>query len=67
MRRFRFTAYVTSFLYAAAAALTGAGVAQSADSAAATGYVALDDSYSSGVGSGTSGMGPGASSSVSPR
>ncbi|MFI7342597.1 SGNH/GDSL hydrolase family protein [Streptomyces sp. NPDC050085] len=57
MRRFRLTAYVTSFLFAATAALTGAGVAQAAenssDAAAATGYVALGDSYSSGVGSGS--------------
>ncbi|MYW69668.1 lipase [Streptomyces sp. SID8379] len=49
MRRFRLTAYVTSFLFAAAVALTGATSAQ----AAATGYVALGDSYSSGVGSGS--------------
>lgn len=59
MRRFRITAYVTSFLFAAAAALTGAGVAQAADSAAATGYVALGDSYSSGVGSGSYDSGSG--------
>ncbi|MEV1022671.1 SGNH/GDSL hydrolase family protein [Streptomyces sp. NPDC050264] len=59
MRRFRLTAYVTSFLFAAAAALTGASVAQAAENAAATGYVALGDSYSSGVGSGSYDSGSG--------
>ncbi|MFJ8822211.1 SGNH/GDSL hydrolase family protein [Streptomyces sp. NPDC102467] len=59
MRRFRLTAYVTSFLFAAAAALLGASAAQAADSAAATGYVALGDSYSSGVGSGSYDSGSG--------
>ncbi|MGX1674608.1 SGNH/GDSL hydrolase family protein [Streptomyces sp. NPDC055400] len=49
MRRFRITAYVTSILFAAGVALTGASAAQ----AAATGYVALGDSYSSGVGAGS--------------
>ncbi|MYT72843.1 MULTISPECIES: SGNH/GDSL hydrolase family protein [unclassified Streptomyces] len=49
MRRFRITAFMTSFLFAAGVALTGATHAQ----AAATGYVALGDSYSSGVGSGS--------------
>ncbi|MFJ4716966.1 SGNH/GDSL hydrolase family protein [Streptomyces sp. NPDC088785] len=49
MRRFRLTAFMTSFLFAAGVALTGATNAQ----AAATGYVALGDSYSSGVGSGS--------------
>ncbi|NEB77534.1 SGNH/GDSL hydrolase family protein [Streptomyces sp. SID14478] len=56
MRRFRLTAYVTTFLFAATAALTGATAAQAAENtanAAATGYVALGDSYSSGVGSGS--------------
>ncbi|MCX3063114.1 SGNH/GDSL hydrolase family protein [Streptomyces beihaiensis] len=53
MRRSRITAYVTSFLFAAVLALTGATAAQAADSATATGYVALGDSYSSGVGSGS--------------
>ncbi|MBO1331947.1 SGNH/GDSL hydrolase family protein [Streptomyces sp. VRA16 Mangrove soil] len=49
MRRFRLAAFVTSFLFASGVALTGATTAQ----AAATGYVALGDSYSSGVGSGS--------------
>ncbi|MEV5613386.1 SGNH/GDSL hydrolase family protein [Streptomyces sp. NPDC052225] len=56
MRRFRLAAYVTSFLFATTAALTGAGAAQAADTPttlAATGYVALGDSYSSGVGAGS--------------
>ncbi|MFF7054323.1 SGNH/GDSL hydrolase family protein [Streptomyces griseorubiginosus] len=49
MRRSRFAAYVGSLLLALAAVLTGTGTAQ-----AATGpYVALGDSYSSGVGSGS--------------
>ncbi|MGY0022892.1 SGNH/GDSL hydrolase family protein [Streptomyces sp. cg35] len=59
MRRFRLAAYVTSFLFAATAALTGATAAQAAGSAAATGYVALGDSYSSGVGSGSYDSGSG--------
>jgi lysophospholipase L1-like esterase len=52
MRRFRFTAYATSLLLAAGAALTGAASAQASQEAVATGYVALGDSYSSGVGAG---------------
>ncbi|MEH0422143.1 SGNH/GDSL hydrolase family protein [Streptomyces sp. B21-083] len=52
MRRSRITAYVTSLLLAAGAALTGATSAQASQLAAPTGYVALGDSYSSGVGSG---------------
>jgi hypothetical protein len=52
MRRSRFTAYVTSLLLAAAFALTGATAAQASQGAAATGYVALGDSYSSGLGAG---------------
>ncbi|OPG04262.1 lipase [Streptomyces sp. GKU 895] len=49
MRRSRFAAYVTTLLLAVGAALTGATSAQ-----AATGpYVALGDSYSSGVGAGS--------------
>ncbi|MFF7450802.1 MULTISPECIES: GDSL-type esterase/lipase family protein [unclassified Streptomyces] len=49
MRRSRLTAYVTSLLLAVGAALAGATPAQ-----AATGpYVALGDSYSSGVGAGS--------------
>ncbi|WP_221361810.1 SGNH/GDSL hydrolase family protein [Streptomyces beigongshangae] len=53
MRRSRMTAYVTSFFLAAALALTGATTAQASQEAAATGYVALGDSYSSGVGAGS--------------
>ncbi|KAA0931415.1 SGNH/GDSL hydrolase family protein [Streptomyces apricus] len=53
MRRSRLTAYVTSFVVAAALALTGATAAQASGQAAATGYVALGDSYSSGVGAGS--------------
>ncbi|MFF6993941.1 SGNH/GDSL hydrolase family protein [Streptomyces sp. NPDC008313] len=52
MRRSRITAYVTSLLFAVGLTLTGAASAQ-ASSSAATGYVALGDSYSSGVGSGS--------------
>ncbi len=52
MRRSRITAYVTSLLLAAGVALTGAVSAQASQLAAATGYVALGDSYSSGVGAG---------------
>src|SRR5690348_5369752 len=52
MRRSRITAYVTSLLLAVGFALTGAATAQ-ARTAAATGYVALGDSYSSGVGAGS--------------
>ncbi|WP_189491516.1 SGNH/GDSL hydrolase family protein [Streptomyces antnestii] len=53
MRRFRITAYVTSVLLAAGVALTGATAAQASEQAAPTGYVALGDSYSSGVGAGS--------------
>jgi lysophospholipase L1-like esterase len=53
MRRSRFTAYVTSLLLATAAALTGATTAQASELAATGGYVALGDSYSSGVGAGS--------------
>ncbi|WP_371658877.1 SGNH/GDSL hydrolase family protein [Streptomyces sp. NBC_00280] len=52
MRRSRITAYVTSLLLATVAALTGATSAQASQLAAPTGYVALGDSYSSGVGAG---------------
>ncbi|MGW6257784.1 SGNH/GDSL hydrolase family protein [Streptomyces sp. NPDC055085] len=52
MRRSRITAYVTSLLLAVGVTLTGAATAQ-ARTAAATGYVALGDSYSSGVGAGS--------------
>ena len=53
MRRSRITAYVTSLLLAVGVALTGAATAQASGTAAATGYVALGDSYSSGVGAGS--------------
>lgn len=53
MRRSRLAAYLTSLLLAAGAALTGATTAQASQQAAATGYVALGDSYSSGVGAGS--------------
>ncbi|MEU9333688.1 SGNH/GDSL hydrolase family protein [Streptomyces sp. NPDC048290] len=52
MRRSRLVVLVSSFLLAVGTALTGAATAQGAE-AAATGYVALGDSYSSGVGSGS--------------
>jgi lysophospholipase L1-like esterase len=44
---------VTSLVVATALALTGAAAAQASGQAAATGYVALGDSYSSGVGAGS--------------
>ncbi|WP_405926161.1 SGNH/GDSL hydrolase family protein [Streptomyces sp. NBC_00035] len=53
MRRSRITAYVTSLLLAVGFALTGAAAAQASSTLAATGYVALGDSYSSGVGAGS--------------
>ncbi|MER7520626.1 SGNH/GDSL hydrolase family protein [Streptomyces sp. NPDC126499] len=52
MRLSRFTALSSSLLLGAVLALTGAGAAQAAD-AAALDYVALGDSYSSGVGAGS--------------
>ncbi|GGX37027.1 SGNH/GDSL hydrolase family protein [Streptomyces chartreusis] len=53
MRRSRLSVYVASLLLAVGTALTGAATAQAADSAAIGGYVALGDSYSSGLGSGS--------------
>ncbi|MFI2619422.1 SGNH/GDSL hydrolase family protein [Streptomyces sp. NPDC018584] len=53
MRLSRITAYTSSLLLAVAFALTGATAAQADQNAAATGYVALGDSYSSGVGAGS--------------
>jgi lysophospholipase L1-like esterase len=53
MRRSRFAAYVAPLLLAVGFALTGAATAQASPLAAATGYVALGDSYSSGVGAGS--------------
>ncbi|MGW0767905.1 SGNH/GDSL hydrolase family protein [Streptomyces sp. NPDC002676] len=52
MRRFRLTGLVTSLLLAAGLGLSGAATAQ-ATTAATGGYVALGDSYSSGVGAGS--------------
>ncbi|MBV7695291.1 SGNH/GDSL hydrolase family protein [Streptomyces sp. TRM70350] len=52
MRRSRLAVYLGSLLLAATASLTGAAAAQASE-AAATGYVALGDSYSSGVGAGS--------------
>ncbi|MER5995611.1 MULTISPECIES: SGNH/GDSL hydrolase family protein [Streptomyces] len=53
MRRSRLALFLSSFLLAATAALTGAATAQASQQAAAGGYVALGDSYSSGVGAGS--------------
>lgn len=53
MRRSRLVVFVSSLLLAACAALTGASGAQASPLAAAGGYVALGDSYSSGVGAGS--------------
>ncbi|MEU1019549.1 SGNH/GDSL hydrolase family protein [Streptomyces sp. NPDC005900] len=53
MRLSRFTAYMSSLLLSAAFALAGATTAHADQNAAATGYVALGDSYSSGVGAGS--------------
>jgi lysophospholipase L1-like esterase len=53
MRRSRIAVFVSSILLAAGTALTGATAAQASQQAAATGYVALGDSYASGVGTGS--------------
>ncbi|MFF8969197.1 SGNH/GDSL hydrolase family protein [Streptomyces sp. NPDC014995] len=53
MRRSRIAVFVSSVLLAAGATLTGAASAQAAQLAANGGYVALGDSYSSGVGAGS--------------
>ncbi|POX49124.1 SGNH/GDSL hydrolase family protein [Streptomyces sp. Ru72] len=53
MRRSRYAAFMGSLLLALGLALTGAAAAQASPLAAATGYVALGDSYSSGVGAGS--------------
>ncbi|GGY09430.1 SGNH/GDSL hydrolase family protein [Streptomyces djakartensis] len=53
MRRSRFVVFVSSLLLAAGTALTGAATAQASSLAATGGYVALGDSYSSGVGAGS--------------
>ncbi|MET9764407.1 SGNH/GDSL hydrolase family protein [Streptomyces sp. NPDC006372] len=53
MRRSRFVVFVSSLLLAVGTALTGAATAQASPLAATGGYVALGDSYSSGVGAGS--------------
>ncbi|MFI9807079.1 SGNH/GDSL hydrolase family protein [Streptomyces sp. NPDC052301] len=53
MRRSRLTGFVTSLLLATGLSLTGAASAHASSTAASGGYVALGDSYSSGVGSGS--------------
>ncbi|MHC3475503.1 SGNH/GDSL hydrolase family protein [Streptomyces sp. 7R007] len=53
MRRSRIVGLVSSILLAVTAALTGATTAQASQLAANGGYVALGDSYSSGVGAGS--------------
>lgn len=53
MRRSRLSVLLGSLLLAVATALTGAATAQASPQAAADGYVALGDSYSSGVGAGS--------------
>ncbi|MFF8033440.1 MULTISPECIES: SGNH/GDSL hydrolase family protein [unclassified Streptomyces] len=52
MRRSRFALLLGSLLLATVTALTGATAAQASQQAAAGGYVALGDSYASGVGAG---------------
>ncbi|MCW5251053.1 MULTISPECIES: SGNH/GDSL hydrolase family protein [unclassified Streptomyces] len=52
MRRSRFVVLLSSLTLAAVAALTGTSAAAGAGTAAAGGYVALGDSYSSGLGAG---------------
>jgi lysophospholipase L1-like esterase len=53
MKLSRFAVFSTSLLLAASAALLGAAPAGAAGQAASFGYVALGDSYSSGVGAGS--------------
>ncbi|MFI8189057.1 SGNH/GDSL hydrolase family protein [Streptomyces sp. NPDC085946] len=53
MRRSRLVLFLSSLFLTAATALTGAATAQASQLAAAGGYVALGDSYSSGVGAGS--------------
>ncbi|KUN84516.1 lipase [Streptomyces bungoensis] len=53
MRRSRLTGFVTSLLLAVGLSLTGAAAAQASSTVATGGYVALGDSYSSGVGAGS--------------
>ncbi|MFF5160477.1 SGNH/GDSL hydrolase family protein [Streptomyces sp. NPDC000348] len=53
MRRSRLVVFLGSLLLAVTTALTGAATAQASQQAAAGGYVALGDSYASGVGAGS--------------
>ncbi|GAB2885994.1 SGNH family lipase [Streptomyces deserti] len=53
MRRSRLVLLLSALLLAVATALTGAATAQASQFAATGGYVALGDSYSSGVGAGS--------------
>jgi lysophospholipase L1-like esterase len=53
MKLSRIAAFASSLLFAVVLALTGAGAAQAAQQAQSTDYVALGDSYSSGVGAGS--------------
>ncbi|MFD7703047.1 SGNH/GDSL hydrolase family protein [Streptomyces caelestis] len=53
MRRSRIVLFLGSLLLAVTTALTGATTAQASPQAAAGGYVALGDSYASGVGAGS--------------
>lgn len=53
MKLSRFAAFSSSFVLAGALALTGAGVANADQAAQSVDYVALGDSYSSGVGAGS--------------
>ncbi|MEZ3182046.1 SGNH/GDSL hydrolase family protein [Streptomyces pimonensis] len=53
MRRSRIVLFLGSFLLAVTTALAGAASAQASRQAAADGYVALGDSYASGVGAGS--------------
>lgn len=53
MKLSRFAALTSAFFVTTALALTGASAAASAQLPTATGYVALGDSYSSGVGAGS--------------
>lgn len=53
MKLSRFAALTSAFFVTSALALTGASAAASAQLSTATGYVALGDSYSSGVGAGS--------------
>lgn len=59
MKLSRGAATLSALLLSAALSFTGAGAAQAAGEAAATGYVALGDSYSSGVGAGSYDSGSG--------